>query len=134
VAKKVLVVDDDPDVTLYLSSFLDDHGYEVRCANSADAALAALDGLKPDVILVDVLMPGRSGLDLLLTLRRQPRWSAVMLVVMTGMDQILQDDCNSYLGPHRDVRGPDAVLGKPLDPPTLLRVLAKLTADTPTPA
>ena len=124
----VLIVDDDPDVTVYLSSLLEDHGYRVAQANSVEAALAGLsDGCHAQVVLVDVLMPGRSGLDLLVTLRRDPRWGRLPLVVMTGMDQILQDDCQTYLGQHRDVRGPDAVIGKPIDPATLLRVLARVT-------
>jgi len=123
---RILVVDDDPDLTLYLASFLEDHGFDAAIANSADAALAALERFAADVILVDVLMPGRSGLDLLVGLRHHPRWSATPLVVMTGMDQVLADDCDSYLGGHREVRGPDAVIGKPPDPATLLRILAKL--------
>ena len=43
-----------------------------------------------------------------------------------SMDQILQDDCQTYLGQHREVRGPDAVIGKPIDPATLLRVVDRL--------
>lgn len=124
----ILVVDDDPDVTVYLASLLEDNGYCAAQANSAGAAIDSLsDGCRPQVVVVDVLMPGRSGLDLLVTLRRDPRWQHLALVVMTGMDQILQDDCQTYLGQHRDVRGPDAVIGKPIDPTTLLRVIGRLT-------
>ena len=123
---KVLVVDDDPDIIDYFSSFLEDNGYNVGSAQSAAAALSAVDEYKPDVILIDVLMPGKSGLDLLVTLRRDPNWTNVPLVVVTGNDQILQDDCQSYLGSHQDVRGPDGVLSKPIDRNTLLAVLKKL--------
>jgi len=122
--KKVLIVDDDPDIVAYVTSFLEDNGYQTRAAGDAEAALRVLDGFHPDAILVDVLMPGKSGLDLLVTLRHDPRWQNIPLVVVTGMDQILQDDCQSYLLSHHGVRGPDAVLGKPIDPKTLLAVLA----------
>lgn len=126
-APRILVVDDDPDVTVYLSSLLEDNGYRVSQANSAAEALEGMaNGSSPDVVIVDVLMPGRSGLDLLVTLRRDARWGKLPLVVMTGMDQILQDDCQTYLGQHREVRGPDAVIGKPIDPATLLRVVDRL--------
>jgi CheY-like chemotaxis protein len=81
----------------------------------------------PDVILIDVLMPGRSGLDLLVSIRNSSRWCSTPLVVVTGNDQILQDDCQSYLGSHLGVRGPDGVLGKPVDRDSLLAVLACLT-------
>ena len=106
---RILVVDDDPDVIEYLSSFLEDEGYQVESAGDETTALAAVERLRPDAILIDVLMPGRSGLDLLVRLRQDSRWSDIPLVVVTGSDRILQDDCQSYLGSHQDVRGPDGV-------------------------
>ncbi len=127
-APRILVVDDDPDILDYLSSLLEDHGYRVRTAASADAALAALPDFQPHTVLVDVLMPGRSGLDLLVRLRLEPRWERVPVVVVTGSDTILEDDCQSYLGSHHGVRGPDGVLGKPVDPGALLAVVRHLTS------
>ena len=123
---RILVVDDDPDIVLYLSSFLEDHGYEPRTAGDSRTALAELAGFDPDMILLDVLMPGRSGLDLLVQLRRQPRWQDLPIVVITGNDRILEDDCQSYLGAHHGVRGPDGVLGKPIDPNALLTIVGLL--------
>jgi CheY-like chemotaxis protein len=122
--KKVLIVDDDPDVVAYVTSFLEDQGYATRSAGDTTGALAALDGFRPDAVLVDVLMPGKSGLDLLVTLRHDPRWQNLPLVVVTGMDQILEKDCQSYLLSHEGISGPDAVLGKPIDLKALLAVLA----------
>jgi len=126
--RRVLVVDDDPDIVDYFSSFLEDHNYEVGAAGNAASALAMLDRFEPDIILIDVLMPGRSGLDLLVNLRRDPRFSSIPLVVITGNDQLLEDDCQSYLGSMHDVRGPDGVLGKPVDLEALLAVLGTLSA------
>jgi len=133
-APRILVVDDEPDTLVYVSALLEDSGYEVRTAASSAGALAALQEFAADVVLIDVLMPGRSGLDLLVTLRKSERWAGLRLVVMTGMDQILKDDCQSYLGSHHGVRGPDAVLGKPLDPAALMSVLTTLTRAHPHPA
>lgn len=126
--RRILVVDDDPDIREYFAAVLHDHGYEVAEAGDASAALSELERFLPDVVIVDVLLPGRSGLDLLVTLRRSPRWSATPLVVVTGVDRLLQDDCQSYLGAHAGVEGPDAVLGKPIDPATLLAVLRAIDA------
>lgn len=125
---KVLVVDDDPDIVEYFSSFLEDHGYEVSGVDRSDKALSRLDGFRPDVILIDVMMPGKSGLDLLVNIRRHPRWGDIPLVVVTGNDRVLEDDCQSYLNSHEGIRGPDGVLGKPIDRTTLLAVLRKLTS------
>ena len=128
-SNRVLVVDDDPDVVVYLTSFLEDNGYETRGASDSARAIAVLDGFHPDAILLDVLMPGRSGLDLLVTLRRDPRWCNICMVLVTGLDQILQDDCQSYLGSRHGIRGPDALLAKPVDPKVLLAILRKLEGD-----
>lgn len=123
---RLLVVDDDPDILLYAASLLEDNGYPVSTARSSAEALALLEDLEVQAMLIDVLMPGRSGLDLLVAIRKSARWRDIPVVVMTGMDQILRDDCQNYLGSHNGVRGPDAVLGKPIDPPTLLAVLRHL--------
>ena len=120
---RVLIVDDDPDVVDYLSFFLEDNGYEVAAAENANVAKQEIARFRPDVVLIDVLMPGKSGLDLLVSLRRDPETENLPLVVVTGNDQILEDDCQSYLGSHHGVCGPDGVLGKPVDQQALLAVL-----------
>jgi two-component system phosphate regulon response regulator PhoB len=123
---RVLVVEDDPDIADYLSSFLEDEGYEVTSASRCSTALAMMDEFRPDIVLIDALLPGKSGLEFLVTLRRDPRWSSLPLVVVTGNDKLLEDDCQSYLGAHAGVRGPDGVLGKPVDRTTLRAVIRKL--------
>jgi twitching motility two-component system response regulator PilH len=120
---KILVVDDDRDTALYLSVLLEDKGYEVRTAEDGAEALSQLDEFPADTVIMDVLMPGRSGLDLLVKLRNSPRWRDLMVIVVTGNDRVLEDYGKSYLSLHKGIRGPDAVLGKPVDPVALLRLL-----------
>jgi len=120
---RVLVVDDDQDTAEYLSVLLGDNGYEVRTADDAAVALLALEEFPADTVIMDVMMPGRSGLDLLVKLRSSPRWSDLRVVVITGNDRVLEDHGKSYLSSHGGVRGPDAVLGKPLSAAALLHVL-----------
>ena len=120
---RILLVDDDPDIVDYLASVLEDNGYEVASAGDAASGLSKMDEFEPDLVVIDVLMPGESGLSLLVSIRRHPRWSDIPLIVVTGSDRILEDDCQSYLGSHHGVRGPDGVLGKPIDLKTLLAVL-----------
>jgi CheY-like chemotaxis protein len=125
---RILVVDDDPDVIEYLSSFLEDEGHEVEAACDETTALAVVEHFGPDAILIDVMLPGKSGLDLMVCLRRNPRWSGIPLVLVTGDDHVLKDDCRSYLESHQDVRGPDHVLGKPMERDALLSVLREIGA------
>jgi CheY-like chemotaxis protein len=120
---RILVVDDDRDTALYLSVLLEDKGYEVRTAEDEVEALSQLDEFPADTVIMDVLMPGRSGLDLLVKLRNSPRWRDLRVIVVTGNDRVLEDYGKSYLSLHKGIRGPDAVLGKPVDPKALLHLL-----------
>ena len=126
-ATRVLVVDDDPDIQEYLSVLLEDHAYEVLRAGEVEAAMRALEGGGIDLLIVDVLLQGRSGLDLLITLRRDPRWNALPVIMLTGNDGVLLDEGRTYLGQHgKGVRGAEAVLGKPLDRELLLATLERV--------
>jgi DNA-binding response OmpR family regulator len=126
-SKRILVVDDDPDIVEYLASFLEDHGYEVSSANRTSAALSRMDEVEPHAVVLDVVLPGKSGLDLLVTIRRHHRWSGVPVVVVTGDDLIVRDNGRAYLGGHKLKRGADCVLAKPVDRDALIEVLARLT-------
>ena len=128
--RRVLIVEDDPDIVDYYSLFLEDEGYEVRSANRCSTAREMMDEFRPEVVLIDALLPGKSGLELLVCLRRDPQWSDLPMVVVTGNDTLLEDDCQSYLGAHEGVRGPDGVLGKPVDRESLLTVLKTLLNET----
>jgi hypothetical protein len=55
------------------------------------------------------------------------------LVLVTGDDNVLKDECRSYLESHQDVKGPDRVLGKPMERDQLLSVLREMTVVSPTP-
>ncbi len=121
------MVDDDPDIVVYLSLLLEDHGYEVQSSSDSRAALAKLETFHPDAVIIDVLMPGRSGLDLLVALRRDDRWCDIPVALVTGNDKVLEDECQSYLGSHPDIRGPEGVLGKPIHPSAFLALVANLT-------
>lgn len=123
---RILVVDDDPDVVDYLTPLLEDNGYEVRSAIDAEAARLTLQSYRPDVILIDVLMPGRSGMDLLIALRTNDRDRDLPIVLVTGCDDILEDNCRSYLGTTHGIRGPDHIVPKPVDPQLLLDVVRGL--------
>ena len=120
---RVLIVDDDPDIVDYLSFFLEDEGFEVATANRCSTALEVIEEFQPNVVLIDALLPGKSGLELLVSLRQHTRWGDLPLIVVTGNDKVLEDDCQSYVGAHEGVRGPDGVLGKPVDLTSLLAVI-----------
>lgn len=125
--KRILVVDDDPDIVDYLGFFLEDEGYQVSSANRSSSALHELDEFQPDAVIVDVVLPGKSGLDLLVHIRQHERWSDIPVVVLTGNDAIVQDNGKNYLAGFDLQRGADLVLAKPVDRDALVAVLGRLT-------
>jgi CheY-like chemotaxis protein len=82
----VLVVDDEPEVRRLLQDFLSDRGYEVLVAADAQEALASLDAHRPDLVLLDIAMPGMDGVE---ALRRiATGYPAVRVIVVTANTEI----------------------------------------------
>ena len=85
--KKILVIDDDPDVTSYLSAFLEDEGFEVVTAADGVLGLKAAQAEVPDMITLDITMPRMSGLEVLTQLRRDPEFEAIPAFECPGSSQ-----------------------------------------------
>jgi DNA-binding response OmpR family regulator len=80
--KKILVVDDEPEVRQLMEHFLTERGYEVRIAENGRLALAALDTFMADVVLLDMHMPEMDGLETLKRLAvRSPSLPVIMVTV-----------------------------------------------------
>jgi CheY-like chemotaxis protein len=82
--KRVLVVDDEEDVVVFLSTALEDAGFQVDQAFSVDEALRKIRAAFPDCITLDMVMPGKSGIVLFHELRRNPAWSRIPVLFVTG--------------------------------------------------
>jgi len=80
---KILVVDDEPSITNLVSSYLKPEGYEVYTASNGDAGLKAARAFKPDLIILDVMLPGTDGIELLSILRRESEVYVIMLTART---------------------------------------------------
>jgi DNA-binding response OmpR family regulator len=80
----VLVVDDDPDLRTLISLALGRAGFETRQAGSGEEALTLLGRQSVHAVLIDVIMPGMSGIDVIKTLRQQPATSTLPILLMTG--------------------------------------------------
>ena len=85
-AHKILIVDDEPNILKSFSSLLKDEGYETLTAESAEAAAAVLTDREPDLILLDLQMPGKSGLDFLRALKDDP--APPLVLVISGQADI----------------------------------------------
>ena len=79
---KIVVADDDTDITGLLQKVLKAEGYDVAAVNDGDAAVAAHEREKPDLMILDWAMPGRDGLEVCREVRRKD--DRVLLLMLTG--------------------------------------------------
>ncbi len=85
--QKILVVDDSKTELHHLSSMLGKHGYSVRTAENGDDAMRKLGEDTPDLILMDVVMPGQNGFQLTRMITRDVRWAEVPVIMCTSKNQ-----------------------------------------------
>jgi len=107
----ILVVDDEPHIREVVGSYLVREGHEVRYAGDGDAALAAALETEPDLVILDVMLPGRSGFDVLRELRTAGRRSAV--IMLTARDDVVDRVAGLEIGA-------DDYVTKPFEPRELV--------------
>jgi DNA-binding response OmpR family regulator len=113
---KILVVEDERHIARLLGHVLSKEGYEPRVSHDAETALEILPLYQPDAILLDIGLPGISGLDFLRTIRKDPRWAKLTVIVLSA-HWFDHDD------PSLSDAGATAQCPKPIAPSKLLREL-----------
>ena len=85
-SKKILVVDDEPDILFTIGQMLEISGFEIIKANSGDEAIKTLKDLNanPDLILLDIMMPEISGWDVAAKIKENPEWKGIPIVFLTA--------------------------------------------------
>ena len=111
--ESILVVDDDPDIARFVEVNLRSAGYEVSVASDGEEALEKAAGLRPDLVLLDVMMPRIDGFEVAHRLRRNPHTSNTSIIMLTA--KALATD--KVLGL---TAGADDYIIKPFDPIELL--------------
>ena len=118
--RKILVVDDEPDILTFFATVLSDHGAVVTSAADGDEAVALARREKPDLITLDISMPGRDGGKIFEELRNDPDLALVPVCIITGKPELRR------LIYDRPVPPPEGYLDKPVDEDTLLRNVRKI--------
>jgi two-component system, OmpR family, alkaline phosphatase synthesis response regulator PhoP len=127
-----LIIDDEPDITTYFGTILSDNDWDVRTANSAEDGLVLAREEAPNVVLLDVLMPGRGGLSTLIALRKDPSLAEVPVILVTGIQDSLTSDFGAFLDRFKHYH-PDAYLEKPVTPEQLMSVVNEVAQPSPAP-
>ena len=148
-AKKVLVIDDDPNTVKFLSAALEQNGYEPVGAFDGREGMEKIKSERPALIILDVMMPKKTGFVLFKQLRRDEEFKDLPVVMLTGVAEVLEDldehheeaDERPYDALREVMRKtikemkeeglvkPEAFIDKPIDPELVIDKIRELIGD-----
>lgn len=118
--RRILVIDDEPDVVSYLETLLRDNGYEVVATTESGEAMRLARQSRPDLICLDISMPEPTGVRLYRDLREDRNLADVPVLMITGVIQQFKD----FIHHRKHVPPPDGYISKPFEPAELLATVA----------
>ena len=121
-AKKILIADDEPNIVTSLEYLMQKRGYEVKVARNGDEALALVESFRPDVVLLDVMMPRRSGYEVCQQIRERADWRHIKLVMLSAKGR--EAEVNKGLS-----LGADSYVTKPFSNQELIAKIDELLGD-----
>jgi CheY-like chemotaxis protein len=129
--KKVLIVDDEQSIVIYLTTVLDDSGYATCWAMDGHEGLGIAHREKPDLICLDVMMPKHSGVSLYEKIKRDPALKSIPVMFISAYNRI-RDLRNPVtfrkMIPDLAIPQPDLCMEKPIAVPEFLEAVSKLTS------
>ena len=105
-SKNVLIVDDEPNIVISLEFLMEQAGYTTAVARTGDEALACIADFAPDLILLDVMLPGMSGFDICQTVRQTPDWQHIKIIMLTAKGRDVEVSKGLALGANAYITKP----------------------------
>ncbi|HEV7507976.1 MAG TPA: response regulator [Thermoanaerobaculia bacterium] len=117
--RRVLIVDDEPNIILSLEFLLRQQGYEVSVARDGEEALVAAEDWRPDLMVLDVMLPGLDGFEVCRRLRERPENAGLKILLLTARGR----EVERVRGLEE---GADAYVRKPFSTRQLMKTVAEL--------
>ncbi len=117
-SKKVVVIDDEADVRAFLVAVLNKHGYDTATASNGAEGLEVVKRERPDLVILDLMMPNQSGTDFYRNLSKSKELADIPVIIVSGLP-----------GRHLAVKKPAAVFDKPINPPDFIAAVEQALAD-----
>jgi CheY-like chemotaxis protein len=145
--RNILIVDDNEEQVAFLSQILDNNKYQYAVARDGVEALAKMQASPPALVLLDIMMPRKSGVNVFQQMKKSPDLASIPVIIITGASQVLgvdmktgehkpkgkesyEDDFSRSFGAvlQEAVQGlsPPALIEKPIDPPALIAKIREL--------
>ena len=149
-SKRVLVVDDDENTIRFLSVALQENGYEAITASDGEEGFQRVEDSNPDLLVLDVMMPKRTGFVLFKQLRRNEKYKNIPVIMLTAVADVLEEDesqagDDTFERPFDSLREslkktiiqmreeglvrPEMFIDKPIDPEELVEAVRELIGD-----
>ena len=124
----IMIIEDEPDIRVYLSTALEDNGYNVVTADEGDAVDSIIHENKPDLIILDIMMPKRSGISIYRELRISDQASDIPIILMSGMSPAKDFMTNGFRKLINDetIPLPEGFIEKPVRLDELFSLIGKL--------
>jgi DNA-binding response OmpR family regulator len=123
VTKKILIVDDEPNIVAAVEYLLRRSGHEVHVARDGDEALKQVEACNPDLVLLDVMMPARSGYEVCKRIREREDWRHIKVIMLSAKGR--DAEVNKGLA-----IGADLYVTKPFSTRDLMSKISALLAQT----
>jgi two-component system, OmpR family, alkaline phosphatase synthesis response regulator PhoP len=123
-AKRVLIADDEANIVTALEFLLQRRGYETRVAKNGDEALSEIEHFAPDLVLLDVMMPRKSGYEVCQRMRGRPEWRHIKIIMLSAKGREVEVSKGVSLGA-------DLYITKPFSNTELVAKIDGLLAGTP---
>lgn len=120
--RKILIVDDEPDVVTYLTTLLEDNGYTTIAASDGKEGFATAKTERPDLITLDISMPEESGVKAFRQLQGEPETKDIPIIIVTGISA----DFERFIRSRKQVEPPAAYFEKPIDPEKFLETIREI--------
>ena len=125
--KRILVVDDEPDVRNFLVTCIEDAGFKVESAIDGVDALEKIEANIPDLMTLDMVMPRKSGINLMRKLRKNEQWAKIPIIVITAHahDEFGSEDIKEFNAFATRYR-PKITMEKPITPERLIKAICEM--------
>ncbi len=124
-SKKILVIDDDENLVTFMKALLEDNDYDPVVASNGQEGLDKLQSEKPDLVLLDITMPEKSGVRFYRDVRESDQeYKDVPIIMVTGV----MEEFKKFISTRRQVPPPDGYISKPVDKQALLDKIRELLA------
>jgi len=121
-SKKILIVDDEPDIAKWLTVLFKENGYDIISAVDGNDGFVQAETEMPNLITLDITMPEESGVKMYRKLRETEKTSKIPVIIVTGVSP----EFEKFISSRKQVPAPDAYFEKPVDKDELLNKVKEL--------